>query len=308
MNLAQFSDRFSKYHVILEPDENTPEWWAGAPSVVRAPDGSFYLAARMREGNSPLGQRGYEIRILKSADGVHFETLHRITREAAGVAGFERPALAIDPHTGKFKLYGCTGLDKGWVILKWDDADTPERFDAATAQVVLREEYPDDGAARVTGYKDPVVFWDSGCWHMFVIARDYVERIHQFVSADGEAWSAKPSPVMENTGWHNFYTRPASVVPMAFGYLFIYEGSSIAWHNPVYNIATGLAFTPDLETFYDLTPLAPLLKSTTPGANHTWRYSHWLPVGDRVYVYFEAARPNGTNEIRLVILDDAMLA
>ena len=307
MNLAHVAERFSTYHVVLEPDENTPEWWAGAPSAVRAPDGSFYLAARMREGNSPRGQRGYEIRILKSGDGIHFDTVHRITREAAGVAGFERPALAIDPHTGKFKLYGCTGLDTGWAILKWDDADTPEQFIADTARPVVREEYPDDGSARVTGYKDPVVFWDNGCWRMFVIARDYVERIRQFVSADGAHWSAAPRPVLENTGWHNFYTRPASVVPMAFGYLFVYEGSAISWRDPVYNIATGLAFTPDLETFYDLTPGAPLLTSTTPGVHATWRYSHWLPAEGKVYVYFEAARPNGTNEIRLVILDETPL-
>ena len=41
-----------------------------------------------------------------------------------------------------------------------------------------------------------------------------------------------------------------------------------------------------------------------PGDYHTWRYSHWLPVDDKVFVYFESARPNNTNEIRLVILDD----
>ena len=70
-----------------------------------------------------------------------------------------------------------------------------------------------------------------------------------------------------------------------------------------YNIATGLAYSPDLDTAVDLTPGAPLLKSTTPGDYHTWRYSHWLPVGGRIYVYFEATRPNNTNEIRLGILD-----
>ncbi len=52
-----------------------------------------------------------------------------------------------------------------------------------------------------------------------------------------------------------------------------------------------------------MTPDEPLLKSTTPGPYHTWRYSHWLPVGDRVHVYFEAARPNNTNETRLAMLD-----
>jgi hypothetical protein len=306
MNLTDLAERFSRYHVILEPDENTPEWWAGAPSVVRAPDGSFYLAARMREGKSPRGKRGYEVRILKSNDGIRFAPVHRITREAAGVPGFERPSLVIDAHTGKFKLYGCAGLEGGWAILKWDDADTPESFDAGSARPVVRVSYPYDGLARVTGYKDPVVFRDRDTWHMFVIGCDYIERIHHFVSDDGETWRPRPSPVMENAGWHNFYTRPASVVPMTFGYLFVYEGSNVAWRDPVYNIATGLAYTPDLETFHDLTPDEPLLRSTTPGDYHTWRYSHWLPVDNRVFVYFESARRNNTNEIRLVILDDVI--
>ena len=89
---------------------------------------------------------------------------------------------------------------------------------------------------------------------------------------------------------------------MAVGYVFVYEGSSLAWRDPVYNIATGLAYSPDLETFVDLTPQEPLLKSTTPGDYHTWRYSHWLRVEDRIFVYAEVARPNDSNEIRLFVL------
>ncbi|MBN2312104.1 MAG: hypothetical protein JXR94_24210 [Candidatus Hydrogenedentes bacterium] len=290
----------SDYKVVLEPDENTPEWWAGAPSVVRGRDGAFYLAARMREGNSPRGLRGYEIRILRSADGREFEPINRLRREDAHVPGFERPALVTDPDTGRFKLYGCAGLERGWAILKFDDADDPAAFDAGTARPVIVAEYPDDGFSHVAGYKDPVVFWDGEQWRMFVIGYDRVERIHQFRSDDGESWEpVEPAPVIENDGWHNFYTRPASVLPMAVGYLFIYEGSHLSWRDPVYNIATGLAYTPDLESFVDLTPDEPLLTSTTPGDYHTWRYSHWMRVGDEVFVYFEAARPNSTNEIRL---------
>jgi len=305
MKLDAIEKGLARYEVVLEPDENIPEWWAGAPSVVRAPDGVFYLAARMREGRSPRGRRGYEVRILKSTDGGRrFEPVHRITREAASVPGFERPALALDPHTGRFKLYGCAGLPDGWVILKWDDADNPAKFDAGTARPVLVAQKPEEGFAGVAGFKDPVVFWDGDRWRMFVIGYDYVERIHHFQSRDGEDWRpAAEGPVMENAGWHNFYTRPASVVPLAVGYLFIYEGSNMCWRDPVYNIATGLAYSPDLVRFIDLTPEAPLLRSTTPGAYHTWRYSHWLQAGNRLQVYFEAARPNNTNEIRVGVLD-----
>jgi hypothetical protein len=304
MRLQDVAAAISDYEVVLEPDENTPEWWAGGPSVTVSDDGIFYLAGRMREGKSPRGSRGYEIRILKSMDGLNFAPIHSIRREDAGVPVFERPALRRDPNTGKYKLYGCAGLEKGWAILKFRDVDEPADFDPRTARPILVAEYPNDGFVHVTGYKDPVLLWDDRRWHMFVIASDRVERIRHFTSDDGETWqSVKATPVMENSGWHNFYTRPASVVPLPVGYLFVYEGSNVNWRDPAYNIATGLAYSPDLDTFIDLTPREPLLKSTTPGDYHTWRYSDWIRFGDKLYVYFEAARPNNTNEIRVAVLD-----
>ncbi len=298
--LERIAEALADYRVVLEPDENTPEWWAGAPSVCRGDDGTFFMACRMREGNSPRGKRGYEVRILESADGRAFRPIHRIRREDAGVAGFERPCLVRDPDTGRYRLYGCAGLEDGWAILRWDDADHPAAFRPETARPVLRAEGPDDGFARVVGYKDPYVLWDGARWRMFVIGHDRVERTWQFVSDDGERWEpASEEPFLENDGWHHFYTRPACVLPMAVGYLVVYEGSPVGWRDPVYNIATGLAYSPDLASYVDLTPAEPLLVSATPGDYQTWRYSHWLRVDDEVYVYWEAARANNTNEIRM---------
>ncbi len=302
--LNEIVDALAKYEVILEPDEDTPEWWAGAPSVVRAEEGTFCLAARMREGKSPRGKRGYEIRILRSGDGINFEPINRLSREDAGVPGFERPAIVRDPETGKYKLYGCAGLDKGWVILKFDDADDPADFDARSARPVLAAKYPDDGFVHVRSYKDPFVIWIKDRWHMFVIGGDQVERAWHFTSRDGECWQpASSGPILQNSGWHNFYTRPACLLPLAVGYLLVYEGSNLEWRDPVYNIATGLAYTIDLQTFIDLTWDRPLLTSTTPGDYLTWRYSHWIVVDDQVFVYFEAARPNNTNELRLGVFN-----
>ncbi len=292
------------YEIVLKPDRDVEEWWAGAPSVVVSPEGTFFHAARMREGESPRGKRGYEIRILESADGVHFEPIARIRREDLGVPGVERPALAIDPETGAYRLYGCAGTDQGWFVFRLDDADHPTGFDPATRRTVLSSPVPADTPPTVMGYKDPIVFCDQGTWHMFAIAGDRVERVGHFTSPDGEAWTPSgPQPVMENSGWHNFYTRPASILPLRVGYLFVYEGSNVSWHDPVYNIATGIAYTADLVHVTDLTPSRPLLKSTTPGAFHTWRYSQWLVHGGKLFVYFEAANPNDTNELRVAVLD-----
>lgn len=302
MNLQRLRARFDDYHTVLEPDCDLPEWWAGAPSVCRGADGVFWMACRMREGDSPRGLRGYEIRILRSEDGVRFEPVHRIPREQVPIPGFERPALLRNPLTGAFSLYGCGPFDGGpWCILRFDDAASPAEFIPSTCRPVITAA-PDEkrGAGEVTGYKDPFIFWEDGLAHCFTIGVDRAERAWHLTSADGEHWErVGPGPCFDLGGWHSFCTRPASVLPVGAGYLLVYEGAHPSWHDPVYNIATGLAWSPDLLSFVDLTPEEPLLASTTPGDCMTWRYSHWLWVEGEVFVYAEVARPNNTNEIRM---------
>jgi hypothetical protein len=303
---GQVPEKFRQYEVVLEPDRNEPEWWAGAPSVVRDKAGVFWLACRMRTAEAPRGLRGYEIRLLRSTDGIHFARCRSIRREEVPIAGFERPALLIDPQTGRFKLYACgPWKDRGWCILKFDDANEPAGFEPASARVVIQaaaKSYERDVA--VEEYKDPFIIYAEGryqCYVIGVIRR--TERVFHFQSDDGRTWrpAGNPyQPVLNLTGWHNFYVRPACVLPVGVGYLFVYEGSSVSWYDPVYNIATGLGFTFDLHHVTDLTPDSPLLTSATPSAHfHTWRYSQWMYVDGEIWVYAEVARPNETNEIRL---------
>lgn len=302
MDLERLRARFADYHTVLEPDRDEPEWWAGAPSVCRGPDGVLWMACRMREGDSPRGLRGYEIRILRSDDGVHFEPVHRIPREQVPIPGFERPALLINPRTGLFSLYGCGPFDGGpWCILRFDDAPSPAQFVPSTCRPVIVAPPPTSPASGgVTGYKDPFIFWEGDVAHCFTIGVDRMERAWHLTSTDGEHWDpVGPGPCFDHGGWHSFFTRPACVLPLGVGCLLIYEGSHPTWHDPVYNIATGLAWSPDLRSFVDLTPHEPLLTSTTPGACMTWRYSHWLWVNGELFVYAEVARPNSTNEIRM---------
>ncbi|MCG3196508.1 MAG: hypothetical protein GHCLOJNM_00984 [bacterium] len=292
--------------LILKPDKEEPEWWAGAPSVVRDPTGVFWMACRMRTADAPRGLRGYEIRILRSEDGKSFEKVKSIRREEVPIPGFERPALLIDPRTGKFKLYGCgPWAEDPWCIVKWEDADSPADFVANTAKPVIRppeRAYERDIAP--TEFKDPFILCTGGEFHCYVIG--YIrrnERVFHFTSEDGERWEpvGSPSlPILDLSGWHNFHVRPSCVLPLGVGYLFVYEGSSTQWYDPVYNIVTGLAFTFDLHHLIDLTPDAPLLVSETPNRFFsTFRYSHWLDMGNEVWIYAEVAAPDQTHQIRL---------
>jgi hypothetical protein len=299
-------EKFEQYEVVLGPDKDEADWWAGAPSVVRDPKGVFWLACRMRTAEGQRGRRGYEIRLLRSEDGRKFRRVHSIRREDVPIPGFERPSILLDPSSGKFKLYGCGPWKEGpWAILKFDDAADPAAFLPSTARpVILAAPGPDPRSPRVEGYKDPVVVFIEGKYHCFVIGvMRNIERTYHFVSADGEQWNpvGHPNePVMSLSGWHDFFVRPASLLPLGPGYLFVYEGSSVTWKDPVYQIATGLAFTFDLHHIVDLTPQSPLLVSTTPSRDfRTWRYSHWMHVGDEVWAYSEVEKPNGAHEIRL---------
>ena len=155
----------------------------------------------------------------------------------------------------------------------------------------------------VIEYKDPFILYSGDRYHCYVTG--YIrgnERLFHYLSQDGENWEPVGDinqPVMNLTGWHNFFVRPASVVPLGIGYLFFYEGSSTTWYDPVYNVVTGLGFTFDLHNIIDLTPDSPLILSTTPGQFHTWRYSHWILVENEMYIYAEVANPNHSHEIRL---------
>lgn len=303
---ATYLNKFDTYEVVLESPKDEPEWWAGAPSVLRDSNGVFWMAARMRTADAPRGLRGYEIQILKSADGVDFDRVHSIRREDVPIAGFERPALLQDPKSGQYKLYACGpwGVDDEWTIIKFDDAESPEKFAASTARPVIAprpKTYERD--IRPDGYKDPVILFAEGQYHCYVIGTmRRTERIYHFKSSDGEAWEPVGNyfdSIMDLDGWHDFYVRPASVVPMEIGYLFLYEGSNVEWYDPVYNMGTGVAFTFDLHTIQELTTEGPLVVSSTPSDHfHTLRYTHWLRVDGELWVYAEVVKPNQAHEIR----------
>lgn len=302
---------FETWDVAARPDRDEPEWWAGAPSVVRDEQGAFWMAVRMRSPESPLGFRGYEIRIFRSDDGRRFEAVHSLKREDVGVPGFERPALVWDMAGRRFRLYACSPLPEGWSILRFADADRPDRFPPAGVRTVIAPvaTEPTD-VARPTGYKDPVIIFEEGRWHCFVIGILQAERTFHFVSDDGEKWTPVPDlsvPMMDLGGWHNYATRPASMLPIGVGWLFVYEGSHTTWPDPAYNIATGLAYTPDLNHVVDLTPSAPLLQSPTPGRLPVWRYSHWMWIGDRLRVFAEVECATGAHEVRVFRISRRLL-
>ena len=100
--------------VVAPAPGDGPGNWAGAASAVLV-DGIFWLAYRVRR---PLTDgRGVAVVVARSSDGVTFETVGEVDREAFGAESFERPVLVPLPGVG-WRLYlSCaTPGSKHWWI------------------------------------------------------------------------------------------------------------------------------------------------------------------------------------------------
>ena len=133
--------------VVVPAPDTGPGNWSGAASAVLV-DGTFWLTYRVRR---PLTEgRGVAVVVARSDDGVAFEPVAEVQREAFGCESFERPVLVPVPGPG-WRLYlSCATYDsKHW----WVDsltAPTVESLPTGHQQVVL------PGDARVA-VKDPVI-------------------------------------------------------------------------------------------------------------------------------------------------------
>src|SRR5690242_16841145 len=179
------NDPASGVQTAIEPPGSGVGFWAGGPSAVRADDGTFWLAYRLRR---PVDQgRGFANVVARSSDGVHFDTVATVTSDDFGCASLERPAL-VPLDGGGFRLYvSCsTWNSKHWWV-EAVDVDTDGQVGGRT--VVL----PGDAA---TAWKDVVVHRHRGDWQMWACRHplddgdDEADRMTSWyaTSSDGLAW------------------------------------------------------------------------------------------------------------------------
>ena len=110
-------------------------------------DGVFWLAYRVRR---PLDEgRGVSVAIARSTDGVRFNPVGEVGRDAFGAASFERPVIMPTDAGWRLYLSCATPESKHWWIEALD-APRPERLARGRRRVVL----PGDAGWAV---KDPVI-------------------------------------------------------------------------------------------------------------------------------------------------------
>ncbi len=278
---TRFLPGASAYAVVARAPASGPQHWAGAPSAVLEPDGTFVLSYRRRDG------AGIDALVIaRSLDGVDFETTAELLPESAGAAMTERASL-LRIGSAQWRMYSSFATPDSlhwWVGVA--DATSPEAL--ATAPVVPLF----TGDRERMGFKDPVVTLTGGEWRAYLCGHPLdlpgeEDRMvtHLARSHNGIAWS-EPVPVLAGRpgAWDARGARLTAALP---GGSFSYDGRASAEEN--WFEKTGLAVgEPDGPmTALDVEPL-PLT-----------RYLDVLALPDGGYrTYYETTLPDESHELR----------
>jgi hypothetical protein len=265
-----------------------PQWWAGAPSAVECPDGTFAIAYRVRRGSG----EDDEVVIATSNDGERLETVAVLDKRRHGAAMTERPALLRLPD-GRWRLYASFATPDSlhwWVGLV--EADSLAGLADAPQTVV----FPGDAS---TGVKDPLVTHDGTRWqawlchHLLDIPgeEDRMETAWA-TSDDGISWSAPVVVLRGRPGrWDARGARMTALLP---GGRVAYDGRASREEN--WFERTGIAAANGDGTFTgDGEPVS------------TARYLDVVPLRNGGYrIYYEQVTPDESHELRTeLILPDA---
>ena len=295
--------------VVREAPGAGPGYWAGACSALQA-DGKFYLYYRLRKPRD-LG-RGYECRIADSLDGLSFTDIWSAKKEEFGTSSVERASL-FKTLEGSYRLYisYVDPADNRWRIDVME-ADSPSGLKPTARKKVLTG--PEVG---VEGVKDPVVLLMGRMHYMIVSYASPTpagksaghEEMHGTgdayntglvksytglaTSGDGLSFEWQGNILDVGRGWDAYESRITCLIYSPPVFNAFYDGIARVEEN--YEERTGLAMSLDLRTFEKITLDGPALVS--PHASGSLRYIDAVQLGNRIYYYYEMARPDGAHDL-----------
>ena len=280
---------------ILEPGGAGPGHWVGSPGVtwdpVRESVLLTYRRRRPRGGEPP--DRGWECCVAESRDGVRFTDLWSVRKEDLGAASMERFCVRRRADGG-YLLYTCYlhPEDCRWRIDVLE-ADAPDAFDLSSARTVLTP-----AETSTAAVKDPYVVQAGPAWLMYVstfLSDLGPAPTSLAVSADGISyhWLGEVFPV--GTGWDGYQARLSGIVRWGDAFVGLYDGSASASEDTEERLGVAVSF--DLRSWLRVSTDEPWLVS--PHATGSLRYADGVEVDGELWLYYEAARADGSHDLRL---------
>ena len=118
-------------------------------------------------------------------------------------------------------------------------------------------------------------------------------------SGDGLNFQWQGNILDVGDGWDAYESRLTGLVYCPPVFNAFYDGIAKVEEN--YEERTGLAVSLDLRTFEKITLAGPALVS--PHASGSLRYIDAVQLGDRIYYYYEMARPDGAHDLMVGMVD-----
>lgn len=290
---------------IAAPGGRGPGEWAGAPGAAVA-DGVVHVSYRLR---APPPHRGHTVVIARSHDGIRFERVWQMSRDAVAALSIERCAIVRTDGAWRLFVSFVANEDRRWRI-EAIDADTIEHLDPRSRRPVLLAD--EIGVAAV---KDPWIRRPGGVWHLFAsfgpLPSGAGSELHAAgdalstgrtasmtglaTSTDGSRWEWRGAVLAPSAGrWDDHTTRLTTAMPAGDGWLGFYDGSRVEEN---YEERCGIAFSDDLVRWRKATVNGPVI-GTASGAGGV-RYLDVCEMPDGTSrAYYEWTRPDGSHELR----------
>jgi len=303
-----------KGKTAIEPLSSGRGWWAGACSALYDDEEErFYLYHRLRKPRE-LG-RGVECRIAESTNGIQFKPIWSATKAQLNTSSMERAAL-VKTLEGTYRLYisFVDPEDNKWRI-DMMEADAPKAFAPNQRVKILTADN-----VGVEGVKDPYVMVIGRKYYMILsyapkpraVSEEDQARMHATadvyntgitksssalaVSSDGIHFQWRGDIFAPpDEGWDAYATRLGCVLYTPPVFTAFYDGSAHVGEN--YEERTGMAISFDLLHYEKISEQGPVLVS--PHGSGSLRYMDAIPFEDRIFYYYEYARPDGSHELRV---------
>jgi len=123
--------------VVFESPGAGRGYWVGAPGALYDPiDKAFYLTTRIRRPRGVEPDRGAEVHLSRSEDGIHFKTIWKGMKDQLNTPSIERSAIRrLGPSHWVLYTSYVDPQDQRW---RTDlvEADAPENFDLRNARSI----------------------------------------------------------------------------------------------------------------------------------------------------------------------------